>query len=267
MFSHFTLGSNDLKRSEEFYRKALFEIEYVLIDAKAAQGYIMFGRKDHDYPHLFISRPFDDLPATWSNGFHIAFHVETQEMVDRFYHSALEAGGIDDGGPGIRSYYAEDYYAAYVRDPDGNKLQAVYYSSGRTCGRTGSDISHITIGHNNLSQATQFYTAVLGVLDIVNIPQEGDETSCGFGYLGMALPIIYVQKPFDNRPATWGNGTHVALHAKTRKQVELFYAEALKNGGTDEGAPGLRKHYSNHYFAAYVRDPFGNKLQAVCRAA
>jgi catechol 2,3-dioxygenase-like lactoylglutathione lyase family enzyme len=80
------------------------------------------------------------------------------------------------------------------------------------------------------------------------------------------MPTIYIYTPADGRPATWGNGTHVAFIADSRDQVDAFHAAALEQGGMDEGKPGLRPHYGPNYYAAYVRDPDGNKLQAVCYA-
>jgi catechol 2,3-dioxygenase-like lactoylglutathione lyase family enzyme len=80
------------------------------------------------------------------------------------------------------------------------------------------------------------------------------------------MPTLYLYTPEDGRPATWGNGTHVAFQAESRAAVAAFHAAALAAGGSDEGAPGLRPHYGESYFAAYVRDPDGNKLQAVCYA-
>jgi len=78
------------------------------------------------------------------------------------------------------------------------------------------------------------------------------------------MPRIFIYYPFDERPATWGNGTHVAFIANSRAAVDEFHKAALTNGGFDEGAPGIRKEYKPDYYAAYVRDPDGNKLQAVC---
>lgn len=78
------------------------------------------------------------------------------------------------------------------------------------------------------------------------------------------MPTIYIYTPEDGRPATWGNGTHVAFIADTREQVDLFHREALRLGGMSEDKPGPRPHYGPNYYAAYVRDPDGNKLQAVC---
>lgn len=71
-------------------------------------------------------------------------------------------------------------------------------------------------------------------------------------------------KPFDDNPATAGNGAHIAFLATRRSAVDAFHAAAMANGGSDEGAPGPRPHYHDHYYGAYVRDPEGNKLQAVC---
>ncbi len=78
------------------------------------------------------------------------------------------------------------------------------------------------------------------------------------------MPHLYLYKPYDGRPATWGNGTHVAFQAASTQAVDRFYAAAMENGGADEGRPGPRPDYGPNYYAAYVRDPDGNKLQAVC---
>ena len=79
-------------------------------------------------------------------------------------------------------------------------------------------------------------------------------------------PAFSIRRPVDGRPATWGNGNHVAFLAKTRALVDEFHARALELGGADEGAPGPRPHYGPTYYGAYVRDLDGNKLQAVCYA-
>ncbi len=76
---------------------------------------------------------------------------------------------------------------------------------------------------------------------------------------------LWICKPFDGAPATAGNGSMVALCAETWEQVRAFHAAALANGGTSEGEPGLRLQYNPDFYAAYVRDPVGNKLAAVCR--
>lgn len=120
--------------------------------------------------------------------------------------------------------------------------------------------SHVTLGTNDFARATVFYDAVFAALGIKRF-YSGD----GYAAYGeMEGNQTWVMHPFDGKPATVGNGTHVAFLAPDRASVRAFYDAALANGGSDEGAPGLREHYHPNYYGAYVRDPDGNKLQAVC---
>jgi len=123
-------------------------------------------------------------------------------------------------------------------------------------------ISHITFGTNDPQRAARFYDATLPVL---GFSCESNAPDQPLTYAkGNQMPRIFIYYPFDERPATWGNGTHVAFIANSRAAVDEFHKAALTNGGFDEGAPGIRKEYKPDYYAAYVRDPDGNKLQAVC---
>ena len=123
-------------------------------------------------------------------------------------------------------------------------------------------ISHITLGTNDVQRAVRFYDPVLGSIGFSRAPKPGDKPPM-YARDG-AMPFVYLYPPFDGAPATVGNGSHIAFTARTRSAVDEFHAMALAFGGQDEGAPGLRTHYGEHYYAAYVRDPDGNKLQAVC---
>lgn len=76
---------------------------------------------------------------------------------------------------------------------------------------------------------------------------------------------LWVCAPFDQREAASGNGLMVALKARTWLVAQTFHATALAHGGKSERAPGLRPHYGKDFYVAYVRDPDGNKLAAVCR--
>ena len=126
-------------------------------------------------------------------------------------------------------------------------------------------ISHITLGTNDPARAANFYDAVMPTLGISRLPKPTGKPPA-YARDG-SMPIIYLYSPDDGRPATWGNGTHVALIAASHAAVHAFHEAALANGGTCEGAPGPRPNYGENYYAAYVRDPDGNKLQAVCYAA
>lgn len=117
------------------------------------------------------------------------------------------------------------------------------------------------LGTNDRARAVRFYDAVLGHLDIVRIFETDDEI--GYGPSGGA-PSLYIVKPYDGRPATWGNGTQVIFTAASPEAVDAFHAAALSHGGMDEGAPGPRD-YTPGYYGAYCRDPDGNKLHAAYR--
>jgi predicted lactoylglutathione lyase len=124
---------------------------------------------------------------------------------------------------------------------------------------------YITLGSNDIKRSRVFYDAVLGGLDI-GCHYE-DESELGYGPMPAPAEgrkcFLWVTKPHLKYPASWGNGTMVAFPAATRQAVCDFYAAALANGGSDDGAPGLRS-YSPHFYSCYVRDSDGNKLSAVC---
>ena len=129
-------------------------------------------------------------------------------------------------------------------------------------------ILYVTLGTNDVARAKRFYDPVLGTLGFI-CRLSGED---GHGYVPASWPaggtecLLWVEKPFLDYPATWGNGTMIALAAETRQLVRDFHAAALANGGADDGPPGLRRYHENFY-ACYVRDPDGNKLSAVCEKA
>ncbi len=123
--------------------------------------------------------------------------------------------------------------------------------------------SHVTLGTNDWSRAKPFWMAISKTLGLPVFLEEDEGISFG----ELTGPKIFIGPPFDEKPASHGNGQHVAFLAKTRAIVDDFYVAALANGGTCEGQPGLRPHYHPNYYGAYVRDPDGNKLQAVCHSS
>lgn len=132
-------------------------------------------------------------------------------------------------------------------------------------------LTYITLGTNDLARAMAFYDPVLLVLGMsrCDTSAEGDwDGWAGWGTYqqsGLVQLALWVCQPQDGRPATVGNGTMVALRATSWGEVDRAYATALASGGSSEGAPGLRLQYNPDFYAAYVRDPDGNKLAFVCR--
>lgn len=131
--------------------------------------------------------------------------------------------------------------------------------------------TYVCLGTNDLARAKSFYDAALGALGLSRCPMndpEWERNWAGWGTYrdgGMEEIALWVCKPFDGQPASAGNGTMVALGAKSWREVQNFHAAGIANGGVCEGAPGLRPQYNPDFYAAYLRDPDGNKLAAVCR--
>lgn len=123
-------------------------------------------------------------------------------------------------------------------------------------------IHHLSLGTNDLDRAGAFYDAVLAVVGIRRMAENDRELNYGVGTF-----LISLGRPVNGEPAAPGNGVHVAFAAEDRAMVDRFHEVALAHGGTDEGAPGLRPEYDANYYGAFVRDPDGNKLEAVTQSA
>ena len=125
MFSYMSLGTSDLSIAIRFYDAALAPLGHARIDGFDPEGTSAAWGLDDPGPHLWVTLPFDGQPASVGNGCMVSFLAETRAAVDAFHRAALAHGGSDEGAPGLRPQYGPTFYAAYVRDPDGNKLNAV----------------------------------------------------------------------------------------------------------------------------------------------
>jgi catechol 2,3-dioxygenase-like lactoylglutathione lyase family enzyme len=125
-------------------------------------------------------------------------------------------------------------------------------------------LDHIGVGISDFARSRAFYDSALAPLGIdlvmeVTAEQTGDHPAAGYGS--------------DQKPYFWfGPGaniarTHIAFAAKSRAAVDAFYKAGLAAGGTDNGAPGLRPHYHRDYYGAFVLDPDGHNIEAVCHLA
>jgi catechol 2,3-dioxygenase-like lactoylglutathione lyase family enzyme len=119
-------------------------------------------------------------------------------------------------------------------------------------------IDHISVGVADLDRAARFYEAVLAALGLSRLVTR--PATVGFG---KAYPEFWINLRQGMASIPPESGTHICLRAKTTAEVDAFHAAALTAGGSSDGAPGLRPHDRVKYYAAFVRDPDGNRIEAV----
>ncbi len=122
MYSHITLGVNDFERAFSFYSAILAPLNLTLRFCERDVPWAGWQQREAPLPEFIITLPFDSQPASAGNGQMTAFLAQTREQVDEVYRLALAMGARSEGEPGLRPHYHPDYYGAYFRDPDGNKL-------------------------------------------------------------------------------------------------------------------------------------------------
>ena len=127
MIDHVSIAVRDLDRAARFYRAVLATIGYEqLVERPHTVG---FGKR---YPEFWINRRAAMSPVAGDSGAHVGLRVRSTELVDAFHAAALAAGGQSDGAPGLRPQHGDGYYAAFIRDPDGNRIEAVTFLRPQT---------------------------------------------------------------------------------------------------------------------------------------
>ena len=133
---------------------------------------------------------------------------------------------------------------------------------GRHCfGERLPMLGHLSFGVSDLALSIAFYDAVLVTLGLTRVWTKPD--AAGYGPPGRGDILALKRQPSEVVPP--GPGFHLAFNAASQAAVNAFHAEALRTGGTDNGPPGLRPHYGPTYYAAFVVDPDGYRLEAVCQ--
>ena len=125
---------------------------------------------------------------------------------------------------------------------------------------TASMIHHISLGVRDLSLSGAFYDAALGALGLRRVFE--DATAVGYG-VADGEDLLCLKLRADAAPP--GPGFHLAFAAPSRAAVDAFHRAALRVGGSDNGAPGLRPEYEENYYAAFLIDPDGHRLEAVSK--
>jgi len=123
-------------------------------------------------------------------------------------------------------------------------------------------IDHVSIGVRNIAAAKRFYDAALKPLGFKCLSEGA--SSLGYGEVGPRFWVSAAERPV---PADEKSGLHFCFAAKSRAAVDAFHAAALHSGGRDNGKPGVRKEYDENYYAAFVADPDGYRIEAYCGTA
>jgi len=124
MIDHVSVSVSNLERSARFYELTLAPLGLAKVVTRPAT--IGFGKA---YPEFWINLRPEMTPVAADSGNHICLRAKSTGEVDAFHEAALKAGGVSDGAPGIRPHERVKYYAAFIRDPDGNRVEAVTFLS------------------------------------------------------------------------------------------------------------------------------------------
>ena len=120
-------------------------------------------------------------------------------------------------------------------------------------------IDHVSVGVSDLERSARFYEATLAALGLSRLVTR--PATIGFG---KSYPEFWINLRADMAAVEATSGVHICLRAKSTGEVDAFHAVALQAGGRSDGAPGLRPHYHPNYYSAFVLDPDGHNIEAVC---
>jgi catechol 2,3-dioxygenase-like lactoylglutathione lyase family enzyme len=124
-------------------------------------------------------------------------------------------------------------------------------------------LDHVSLGVSELDRSRRFYDAALRPLGLVRIVDFGRGSDYGAAPGALGVEFTITRESNIQAPAP---GVHVCFRASSRRAVQEFHAAALAEGGHDDGAPGLRPQYHADYYGAFVLDPDGHRIEAVCHA-
>jgi catechol 2,3-dioxygenase-like lactoylglutathione lyase family enzyme len=243
MFDHVTIRVSDPVASDRFYETVLGAIG---IERTGGGG--DFGPGCPEFAEWGdFSLAAGDEPTT---GLHIGFCAWSRAEVDHFWRTGIEAGYRSDGEPDVRPEYGEDYYGAFLLDPDGNSVEAVNHGDMARLG----NIDHLWIRVPELDMAQMFYE-LIAPFSCFEFRRRLPERA-HFKGLGSTFALVD-----DWRPPT--RNLHLAFGTDSNATVDRFHAAATAAGYADNGGPGERADYHAGYYAAFVIDPAGANVEVV----
>jgi catechol 2,3-dioxygenase-like lactoylglutathione lyase family enzyme len=238
VFDHVGIRASDRDASELFYGLVLstIGIERTHSDDELAE-----------WDDFAISQANPDKPVT--RRLHIGFAAPSREHVDEFWRVGTDAGYRDDGAPGPRPQYRDDYYGSFLLDPDGNSAEAVHTSLER------EGVDHLWIRVADVAAAQRFYEVVAPHAGFSFNRVNGDPRRAQFVGEGGSFSVVEDGEPTEH--------LHMAFPVPANSAVEAFHRAALDAGYRDNGGPGERPEYHQGYYGAFILDPDGNNIELV----
>ena len=237
MFDHVTIRVSDRGASERFYETVLSTLG---IEKTHSGGAFT------EWDDFSLTQADDEDPVT--RRLHVGFVAPSRDHVDEFWRVGTEAGHRDDGAPGPRPEYREDYYGAFLLDPDGNSAEAVHHGAMRP----GGNIDHLWIRVADVAASKEFYETVAPYGGF-RLRHDTPERAQFVGQSGS----------FSVVAGTPTEHLHMAFPASDNETVVAFHRAAIEAGYRDNGIPRERPVYHDGYFGAYILDPDGNNVEVV----
>jgi catechol 2,3-dioxygenase-like lactoylglutathione lyase family enzyme len=238
MFDHITLRVADRAVASSAFTAVLDELEIeqtTSTPSLSLWGNFALTLTDEEHP---IARRV-----------HIAFIAPTPAHVDRFGQAGIDAGFAVDGPAGPRPDYADDYYAAFLKDPAGNSFEAVHRDGERPQG----NIDHVAIRVNDIGASTAFYSTIGAAAGLTIRRQTPDRATFSVGASDGSFLVI-AGEPTQN--------IHIAFSGED-DDVRRFHTDATAAGYRSNGEPGERPRHHDGYYAGFVLDPDGNNIEVV----
>jgi catechol 2,3-dioxygenase-like lactoylglutathione lyase family enzyme len=236
VFDHVTLRVSDRQASTRFYDTVLGVLG---IDRADGELFAEWG-------DFSVAQATAEQPVT--RRLHVGFVAASRAEVDAFWRAGTSAGYRDDGAPGPRPQYRDDYYGAFLLDPDGNSAEAVHHGDLRR----GGAVDHLWIRAADVAASKRFYEMVA--------PHAGFRLANdrpGHAHFAGASGSFSVVS------GTPTEHLHMAFPASDDAIVQAFHEAAVAAGHRDNGGPGERAIYHAGYYGAFVLDPGGNNVEVV----
>jgi predicted lactoylglutathione lyase len=215
---------------------------------------LALGEPTHDdewfteWNNFGVAPASPEKPATTQ--LHVGFGAHDRAEVDSWWERMTAAAYENDGDPGVRPWYHETYYGAFVRDPDGNSVESVHH---HTTDPGATLVDHLWLRTTSVQEAKRFYETIAPVVGIRLAHDAPDRVRFTDG-VG-SFSFVHGDQPTEN--------VHLAFGVGGRTAVDDFHRVAISAGGADNGAPGERPQYHPGYYSAFVLDPDGHNVEAV----